>query len=54
MNLLFNIRKITPICDHEDFNKDYPGDPEVKNPSTNSGDIHLIPDPGRSLMPRNK
>ena len=53
MNLLFNIRKIIPIYDHEDFNKDFPGVPEVKNPSANAGDVDLIPDPGRSLMPQN-
>ena len=52
-NLLSNIRKIIPIYDHEDFNKEFPGGPEVKNPSANAGDMDLIPDPGRSLMPQN-
>ena len=52
-NLLSNIRKIIPICDHEDFNKDFPGVSEVKNPSANAGDKDLTPDPGRSLMPQN-
>lgn len=36
----------------EDFNRDFPGVPGVKNPSANAGHIDLIPDPGRSACHR--
>ena len=31
---------------------DFPGSAVVKNPPVNAGDMGLIPDPGRSHMPR--
>ena len=52
-NLLSNVRKIISIYDNEDFNKDFPGGPEVKNLYANAGDMDLIPDPRRSLRPQN-
>ena len=34
------------------FRRDFPGGPVVKNRPANTGHLSLIPDPGRSYMPR--
>ena len=37
---------------NKETNRDFPGDSVVRNLPANAGDMGLIPDPGRSHMPR--